>query len=227
MSDEGILGKVISETPIAVLDFETTGLSPGGDRVVEVSVVRKNPGEEARLVFDTLVNPERRVGATQIHGIRDEDVVGAPTFAEIAGDLVEVLEGCVLSAYNVYFDMRFLAYELGMAGVGHMPPHFCTMYLRPMLGMGERCKLDAACAVHGITLEASRYHSAAADTVATAELLELCLGRMGEKGVRTYGELAELPRNYKFLDSFVREPLPGAGVFGLGVSGRRCARGQD
>ncbi|MFN9040333.1 MAG: hypothetical protein ACK5YO_28840 [Planctomyces sp.] len=36
----GIPGHALNETPIAVLDFETTDLSPGLDRVVEVSVVR-------------------------------------------------------------------------------------------------------------------------------------------------------------------------------------------
>ena len=120
--------------------------------------------------------------------------------------------------------MSILAYELGTAGVGHTPPHFCTMYLRPMLGLGERCRLDAACACHGIELEAAQYHSAAADTIATAELLELCLGRMGEKGVRTFGDLAEMPRSYKFLESFARDPLPGAAAVRLAASGRSQPR---
>ena len=57
MSESGILDYTIAESPIAVIDFETTGLHPGGDRVVEASVVRLEPGEEPRLVFDSLVNP--------------------------------------------------------------------------------------------------------------------------------------------------------------------------
>lgn len=220
----GVRGRAIADTPIAVLDFETTGLSPGGDRVIEVSVVRRDPGERPRLVFDTLVNPGRRVAATQIHGITDADVAAAPAFGEIAGDLVEALRGCVVSAYNVYFDIRFLSYELGRAGVRHLPPHFCLMYLRPMLGMGERCRLDAACAVHGIALEARSYHTAAADTIASAELLELCLGRIADRGVATFGDLAGLRNSYKFLRSFVQDPLPGPDIFNLAPGGRRCSR---
>src|SRR5437899_8402986 len=95
----------IAETPVAVLDFETTGLSPGRDRVVEVAVVRVEPGQPPRLVLDTLVNPRRRMACTEIHGITDADVADAPEFAEIADDLQAAIGGCALAAYNVYFDL--------------------------------------------------------------------------------------------------------------------------
>ena len=68
----GIASHPIAATPIAIVDFETTGLIAGTDRVVEVSVVRVDPGNEARLVLDTLVNPMRRMGATEIHGITEK-----------------------------------------------------------------------------------------------------------------------------------------------------------
>ncbi len=63
----GINGRAISETPIAILDFETTGLVAGVDRVVEVSVAHVDPGKEPRVVLDTLVNPMRPMAATEIH----------------------------------------------------------------------------------------------------------------------------------------------------------------
>jgi DNA polymerase-3 subunit epsilon len=67
----GIVDSRIQETPIAILDFETTGLTPGYDRVVEVCVMRCVPGQAPRIVLDTLVNPLRAVAATEIHGITD------------------------------------------------------------------------------------------------------------------------------------------------------------
>ena len=88
------------ETPIAVFDLETTGLNPGYDRVIEVSVIRIDPGRGPRLVLDALVNPRRRVAATEIHSITGADVAGAPEFGEIAGDLLGAISGCVLTAYN-------------------------------------------------------------------------------------------------------------------------------
>ena len=84
----GIANLPIDETPIAVVDLETTGLYPGCDRIVEISVVRLQPGRPAELVLDTLVNPRRRVRATEIHGITDADVEDAPEFDELVGDVM-------------------------------------------------------------------------------------------------------------------------------------------
>ena len=54
----GIHDHPVVETPIAVFDFETTGLNPGYDRVVEVSDIRIDPGRPPRLVLDTLRGPD-------------------------------------------------------------------------------------------------------------------------------------------------------------------------
>ncbi len=208
----GISRRSISDTPIAVVDFETTGLTPGYDRVVEVSVVRIDPGEEPKLVFDTLVNPMRRVAATEIHGITDEDVADAPHFADIAGEIVGALNGCAVAAYNVYFDIKFLATELQNASITHEPPYFCLMYLRPMLGLGSRCKLDEACREHGIAYEAK--HIASSDAEASGKLLCHYLKVIEKRGVKTFGDLANL-KKYKFVDSFDNNPFPHPSVFRL------------
>ena len=64
----------------AVIDFETTGLFPGGhDRVVEVAVVHADPHGTITGRWDTLVNPGRDLGPQSIHRIRAADVLDAPT----------------------------------------------------------------------------------------------------------------------------------------------------
>jgi len=210
----GIAERLVHETPIAILDFETTGLNAGRDRVVEVSVMRMEPGRAPELALDTLVNPRRPVAATEIHGITDEDVADAPEFSEIAQDVVNALSGCVLAAYNVYFDMRFLDYEFNRAGVVASPPHFCLMYLRPMLGLGGRCSLGDACSAQGIDYPGT--HVAADDVQAAARLMDVYFDVMKRRDVRTFQDLAQL-RDYKFVSSFSRDPLQGAGP-----TGRRC-----
>lgn len=211
----------IADTPIAIIDFETTGLTPGYDRVVEVSVVRLDPGKEPELVFDTLVNPRRRVSGTEIHGITDADVAGAPEFGDIAGDLVDSISGCALAAYNVYFDMSFLESELSGAGVHSHIPHFCLMYMRPMLDIGKRCRLDMACEEMGIELDGA--HVAAADAMASARLMQRYLDTMRERELETYGDLARL-KSYKFLRSFGHAPLPRAEELGLASLGVNQSR---
>lgn len=201
---EGILDRRIDATPVAVLDFETTGLSAGADRVIEVSVVRIEPGKEPVLAFDTLVCPNRRVSATDIHGITDEDVFDAPTFVEISGDLVRSMTDCVLAAYNVYFDIKFLTFELEAAGLGAIPPHLCLMYLRPLLGLGKRCSLDDACVAHGIGHAST--HVAAADALASAGLWQEYVPALKSRNVVTFGDLADLA-SYKFIQSFRQAPF--------------------
>jgi len=200
----GIASRRVEETPIAIVDFETTGLNAGTDRVVEVSVMRLDPGTGPKLVLDTLVNPDRNVAATEIHGITDADVVDAPRFADIAGEMARAISDCVVAAYNVYFDMRFFEYEMKRAGIADTPPHFCLMYMRPMLGLGRRCRLGEACSEHGITYD--ERHIAAEDVDASARLLNVYLEEMRAREIRTFRDLAKL-RNYKFVRSFDWNPI--------------------
>ncbi len=208
----GVSSLRIADTPIAIIDFETTGLDPGYDRVVEVSVVRIDPGEKPRLVFDTLVNPLRSMAATEVHGIKKADVAKAPCFQDIAGELLAATQGCVIAAYNVYFDMRFLNFELANVGVYHEPPHFCLMYMRNMLGIGPCCRLAEACRLDGIDFSGS--HVAANDALASGLLFANYLAEIKRQGVLTYGDLARL-KKYKFTKSFSSMPFPDPAKLGL------------
>src|SRR5262249_10790535 len=119
------------------------------------------------------------------------------------GRLLQALAGSVVAAYNVYFDLPFLDFELRRAGVGHAFPHLCLMYLRPMLGIGVRCQLSAACWAHGI--HHARLHAAAPDAVAAAALWPVYRRAMARRDVRTFADLAAL-KPYKFVRSFARDP---------------------
>lgn len=110
----------------AVLDFETTGFSPKlGDRVVEVGAAYMTPDLTIHDRFESLINPRRDVGPTHIHGISASDVFDAPTFDEVAPQLLELLDGRVIVGHNVSFDLRFLAAELDRAG--YPAPEFVTL----------------------------------------------------------------------------------------------------
>src|SRR5688572_21818738 len=102
-----LLESRFSDVPIAIVDVETTGVYRS-DRVIELAILRLDPGDEPRMVINTLVDPLCPVGATYIHGITTDDVMGAPTFSQITRDVENALAGCALVAYNAYFDLRFL-----------------------------------------------------------------------------------------------------------------------
>lgn len=223
MKNYGIYPHRIDRLPIAVIDFETTGMTAGADRVVEVSVVRIEADKEPYLAFDTLINPRRSVGATYIHGITDKDVQDAPTFDRIAGNLADALAGCVVATYNVYFDIRFLRFEMALAGIEVELPHFCIMYMRPMLGIGERCSLGCACSMHNIRIEHA--HTAYDDALASAKLMRPYLECMRQRNILTYHHLSLL-RRYKFIDSFEYPPLPTAAQLGIKPSNHILSRAK-
>lgn len=198
----------LTDVPYCVVDLETTGLSPGLDRVVELSVVRVEPGGAPRLVLDTLIHPDRPMAGTEVHGISEADVDAAPPFARIGEELLEAIDGAVLVAYNASFDLRFVRYELRRLGIELRAPHLCAMYFRPLLSLGQKCTLSDACQAHDIVH--AGVHSAAGDATATATLLGHYLDEAQKQGVVTLGDLRGLPRHYKFLDS-LDEPLPTFG----------------
>ena len=98
---------------LAIIDAETTGLNPyRHDRIVEVAAVVIRPDGETLREFVSLINPERDMGPTGLHGITAGDVLQAPRFGEVAPALLETLNGCVaIAGHNVRFDYSFLACE--------------------------------------------------------------------------------------------------------------------
>ena len=91
------------------LDLETTGLNPRLDRIIEIGALRVENGEIADT-FCTFVNPGRRLEEriTDLTGIRDEDVEGAPYIEEVLPDLFRFLGDLPLLGHSVRFDFSFL-----------------------------------------------------------------------------------------------------------------------
>lgn len=167
----------------AVVDVETTGLFPGGtDRIVEVAVVHVSPDGERERSWTTLLNPGRDLGPQHIHGIAAADVLGAPTFGDVAGTLAELLAGRVFVAHNASSDARFVAAEYAALGydVPVVPETcLCTMRWSGRLLPGVAPRTLAGCCAHvGIPLEGA--HAALVDATATAELLGYYLRVLGD-----------------------------------------------
>src|SRR4028119_1140406 len=96
---EAILPKP-SAVLYAVVDIETTGSRPGDDRITEIAILIHD-GEKVVRTFTSLINPERSIPfqISQLTGITDEMVRGAPRFPEVARQIVEFTEGMVFVAH--------------------------------------------------------------------------------------------------------------------------------
>ncbi|WP_378148198.1 PolC-type DNA polymerase III [Cnuibacter sp. UC19_7] len=165
----------------AVIDFETTGLSPArGSRAIEIGVVLSDRDGAVTEEHDTLIHAGPVVGPTRIHRISSREVAHAPTFRQIAPRLVELLAGRVIVAHNAGFDLGFLRTELLAAGYTPGPVvSLCTMQLARHFLPDSRRSLRACCEVFGIDLRDA--HRASADARATATLLECYIASSGDR----------------------------------------------
>jgi DNA polymerase III subunit epsilon len=92
-------------------DTETTGTRPEKDRIVEIAAYDPvNDKSYTQLINPGIPIPEE---VTQIHGITNEMVASAPTFAEAGKAFIDFCHGsCVLIAHNNdSFDKHFLIHE--------------------------------------------------------------------------------------------------------------------
>lgn len=154
----------------AILDVETTGLFPSKDRVVEIAVITCNKDLEVEDEYTTLVNPDRDLGATEIHQITGSMVTNAPKFGEIAGDVIHRMKSRNIVGHNVQFDVSMLLGELARMSIEvKEPPRLCTLRLAYKLGPSKRRLIDC-CEHFGISLD--RPHCALEDARATLALLQ-------------------------------------------------------
>ncbi len=210
----GIVNSVLSQ-PLAFVDIETTGGSHFTSRVLEVGVVRV---ENSRVVatYQTLLHPDEDIPAfiTNLTGITDADVAGAPRFAEIAQELADIMDGAIFVAHNVRFDFSFLKHEFERLGVAFRPPLLCTVRLsRRLFPQFRAHKLGDLIARHN--LEAPSRHRAFDDAHCLWQFYQLCLAEFDldtvEAAVKAQLGTPSLPSH---LDLAQVEALPeGPGVY--------------
>jgi DNA polymerase-3 subunit epsilon len=162
-------------SPIAVIDFETTGLSPAqGDRATEVAIVVLEAGQVVGR-FQSLMNAGVRISPfiEAYTGISNEMIRAAPPAADVMSEAARFVGDMPLVAHNASFDQRFWGAELARLG-GHPqadPSMACTLLLsRRLYPDAGSYRLGALAAFHAIPT-AGRAHRAMADAEVTAGLL--------------------------------------------------------
>lgn len=169
--------------PLAFIDLETTGVNLGSDRIVEIAIVKILP-DGTRNVKRKLINPEMPIpkANTEIHGITDEMVKDAPTFAQVAQELKQVLDGCDLAGYNSNrFDVPLLVEEFLRAGVDFDMRGRKLVDVQNIFHKMEQRTLAAAYRFYcDKVLDGA--HSAEADASATHEVLIAQIARYPELG---------------------------------------------
>lgn len=161
------------EKPIVFFDLETTGLNISEDRIIEFCAVKIDGDTTEKLYYrlnsvGVPIAPE----ATEKHGINESDLVGAPSFADVAIEILEFLGDCDLGGYNILgFDLPLLTEEFYRAGIpfNHRKHRILDGYA--ILKHYEPSTLESVYKKYtGKTLENA--HTAEADVLATIEVLK-------------------------------------------------------
>lgn len=157
----------------AVIDFETTGISPAcGDRATEVAIVLLEGG---RVVdrFQSLMNAGVHIPAfiTHLTGITNAMVASAPDAAQVMGEASRFVGSAPLVAHNAAFDRKFWQAELARAGLAAAQPFICTLLLsRRLYPQAPNHKLGSLVDYHRLP-RTGQAHRALADAEMAAELL--------------------------------------------------------
>ena len=96
---------------ICFFDLETTGTNVSKDRIVEIAIVKAFT-DGTKEVKSWKVNPGIPIPmeTTLIHGISDEDVKDAPSFKDLAPQIIEMIKDSDLAGFSSNrFDIPLLA----------------------------------------------------------------------------------------------------------------------
>lgn len=170
------------------LDLETTGATPLRDRITEIALIRFENGIEVSR-WQTLVNPEVPIPAfiQQLTGISNEMVQSAPIFKQLAGELLDHINGTILCAHNVRFDHGFLKNEFKRIGIDLRQKVLCTVKLSRKLYPQHRGHgLDAIIERHKLVCESR--HRAMGDVEMMVGFLKSATQELGATLIRNTAE---------------------------------------
>lgn len=168
------------------LDTETTGLYPGdGDRLIEVCLLEYRSRQPTGRLFHTYLDPgdqEIHQDAIRVHGIVDQDLLGRPSFADVAAELLAFCRGSQVVAHNAPFDVAFLDAELERADLSERMRFVCkiidSLELARQKWPGKRNNLNAVCQRLKIDTSGREVHGALVDCELLAEAyLEMTRGQ--------------------------------------------------
>ena len=178
--------------PLAFIDLETTGVTVGSDRIVEISILKLMPNGD-KPVFTKRINPEIPIPlfASQVHGIYDKDIANEPTFGQLALEIANFIGNADLAGYNSNkFDVPLLVDEFLRVDFTFDMKGRRMVDVQNIFHKMEQRTLSAAYKFY-CNKEIINAHSAEADILATYEVFIAQLERY-----------PELPKDVEGLQQF-------------------------
>lgn len=156
-----------------VLDFETTGLRPGADQIIQVGAVKYRQHEQV-AVMNQLVNPLRAISSriTSLTGISNEMVRNEPIIDNVIDQLIDFIGDYPIVAHNASFDMGFLYALDGRVEIPTFTVIDTLKLARKVINNTPNYKLTTLARYLQIEHNA---HDAVGDCLVTAKIYQYCL----------------------------------------------------
>ncbi len=188
--------------PIVFIDIETTGLDVKSDRIIDIALIKIKP-DGTEETINELINPGISIPleATEIHGIKDSDVLDKKDFKFHAQKIVEFINDCNLAGFNITrFDFPILQNELNRCGM-KFPWNEKILDLQYLYHKLEPRNLSSAY-IKYCNKELEKVHSSRSDAKACLEILDAQL----EKHTDLPKDISELiefynPKDPNWIDS--------------------------
>ncbi len=204
--------------PLVFIDLETTGINIAQDRIVEIAIVKVMPNGETKRMRK-LINPQIPIPQVciDIHGITNEMVANAPTFAQAANEIKQFMGDSDIGGYNSNrFDVPLLAEEFLRAGKDVDFENVALLDVQRIFHLMEPRNLTAAYKFY-CSKDLENAHSAEADVVATWEILQAQMERYSNLGttIETVQQVIGKEEIVDFARRFVYNEK-GIAVFNFG-----------
>ncbi|MBR5381242.1 MAG: PHP domain-containing protein, partial [Oscillospiraceae bacterium] len=195
LCSSGVEGPLPEE--FAAFDIETTGLDPMQDRIIEIgAVIMQGDAEVAR--FCTFVDPGMHIPAniTQLTGITDDDVAGAPGQEEAVRQLLGFVGDRPLAAHNAAFDIGFIWEAAGRYGLDFAPRWIDTLTIaQGLLPRLKNHRLDTVS--DALALPAFAHHRASDDALAAGRILAALFALAKRQGASGFDSLERIVRKQR------------------------------
>jgi DNA polymerase-3 subunit epsilon/ATP-dependent DNA helicase DinG len=173
---------------LVAFDLETTGLSPKGDRIIEIGAVRFNLDGQGRRDLQMLVDPGMPVplAVQRLTGINNAALAGQPSPIEAVAQLAEFCEGADLIGHGSAFDLAFCSKVAPQAfgGKDAMDTLELARIFLPLEASHSLGKLSRS-----LELPHDRPHRALSDAIATVALFQLLLAESARVGDETFADM--------------------------------------
>ena len=199
------------ERPLLFFDIESTGLNIATDCIAELSFVKIFPDGEQRIKtwklcpwnYVARCQQPMKPSASEVNGLKDEDLAGCPKFHEVVDEVVEWLADSDLAGFNsAKFDLPMLAEEIERVRLFLNRNIDLNLHEKKMVDVQtiyhamEPRNLRAAYRFYCGGQDFENAHTAEADTIATYEVLKGQLDRYPD----------QLKNNVDFLANFAGRP---------------------